>query len=164
MDSSKAVSDRVLQNLQKPEPPRRHSVNEREPTNVTAGYRILIIDDQEMNHVITKRICVNLFQWVVDKAVTAEEGKASAFSMQYDIILIDFNLDSGNKGNEVARVLREAKTTSLLFSYSSSHVPDENHNGKSLWDDHLDKNDIPSAIDKLHKVLLSRQLKSLNLS
>lgn len=158
MDSSKAVSDPVIQNLQKPETLRRHSVNEREPTNVTAGYRILIIDDQEMNHIITKRICVDLFQWVVDKAVTAEEGKASAFSMQYDIILIDFNLDSGNKGNEVARVLRDVKTTSLLFSYSSSPVSDEKHNGQSLWDGHLNKNDIPLAMSQLQKTLLSRKL------
>ncbi|MCB1109546.1 MAG: response regulator [Chlamydiia bacterium] len=138
--------------------PRPRSWSENGSLDGFPGLRILLIDDLEAVHLITSNLCHKKFKWTVISARTAQEGKTLALSEKYDVILLDFNLDKGNKGNEVARKIRDVKAEVLIFSYSNGSVEDETYKERKLWDGHLDKNHIPTALKKLKEELLLHTL------
>ena len=131
------------------------------PKIIEGRMSVLMIDDDPFNHVMTEGICES-FNWNCTPAHTAEEGMRKALAADYDIILLDFHLDGKNKGNEVAKVIRDSKLQQRIYSYSTEEVADEEYGGRPLWNGHLDKNNMLTALNTFREDLLRNGFKSPN--
>ncbi len=104
---------------------------------------LLIEDDNVLAQTLKEELEEN---YVVDIALSGEEGEYAAFVNEYDIIIVDFNLP-GMSGLEVCRIIREGgKTIPVLMLTGEDAVAKKVDALNAGADDYLTK---PFHMDEL---------------
>lgn len=84
--------------------------------------RILLIDDEKINHIVIKRVLEKEEDFSVDSAYSADEGVALAKEKEFDYILLDVEMPDKN-GFDAAPLLMEV--TNAPIAFFTGHVDDD---------------------------------------
>ncbi len=107
--------------------------------------RILVVEDeQKAAAYLRKGLSENGF--VVDVAGTGEEGLHLAFSVDYDLIVLDVMLPEGNGWSVISGMRAKGRQTPVLFLTARDSVPDRVRGLELGADDYLVK---PFAFSEL---------------
>ena len=107
--------------------------------------RILVVEDeQKAAAYLRKGLSENGF--VVDVAGTGEEGLHLAFSVNYDLIVLDVMLPEGNGWSVISGMRAKGRQTPVLFLTARDSVPDRVRGLELGADDYLVK---PFAFSEL---------------
>ncbi|MCL5965908.1 MAG: heavy metal response regulator transcription factor [Deltaproteobacteria bacterium] len=107
--------------------------------------RILVVEDEKKTaSYLRKGLSENGF--VVDVAGTGEEGLHLAFSVDYDLVILDVMLPEGNGWSVISGMRAKGRQTPVLFLTARDSVPDRVRGLELGADDYLVK---PFAFSEL---------------
>lgn len=92
------------------------------PTNPLAGRHILVVEDNKINQMITKRI-IESREMKCDVANSGEEALQKIGKTSYDLVLMDIHMP-GISGTEATRTVRETNTVLPIVALTAVTVED----------------------------------------
>ena len=135
---------------------RSTSANEVSSLRTLDKTTLLLIDDMLFSLDVMQSVCTKM-RWEFHGAETAKQGLKKVAENDYDVILCDHNLDSGNKGDVVAKQIRDLKPHLLIFSFSGDPIHNEEYKGRDLWDGIYGKK---ISIKRFHEVVVPKLLET----